>query len=337
MKIVVDAMGGDNAPGVEVEGAVAAVKSYKDITVVLTGKKDAIEAVLASKKLTQSQRARLEVVHAGDVVTMSDSPAQAYKQKPDSSLVVGARLIKEGKADAFISAGNTGAVTVTSLLMIGRIPGVLRPGILVPFPNKNGLTSIIDAGANVDCKPVHLVQFAVMGDLYARHISGIENPRVGVLSVGEEDEKGNELSTATRELMAKTTLNFIGNVEGRDVTNGEVDVITCDGFVGNVILKHGEGVGDYLMGFMKSRIKKNPIAMLGALLLIPIFNKLKKEVDPNEYGGAPLLGVKKPVIITHGSIKSKGIKKAIKVASQFINKHINEQIESEIKKFGGAG
>lgn len=336
MRIVLDAMGGDNAPQVEVEGAAQAARELKDVTVVLVGKKDQLEKLLSEKQLNPAQRGRIEIVNAEDVITMSEHPAQAYKQKPDSSIAVSAKLIREGKADALVSAGNTGAVLVASLLGIGRISGVLRPAILVPFPSEKGHVCLLDAGANVDCKPEHLVQFAIMGDLYAKHIMGIQKPTVGVISVGEEKEKGNELSAQTHELMSKLHLNFTGNCEGRDVTSGKFDVVVCDGFVGNVILKLGEGIGDFFFKIIKEQIKKGPFwRLIGAMLLKDVFKELKKKVSADEYGGAPLIGIKSPVIITHGSIGPVGIKNAIKVAAKFIEEHINQEIEAEIKTAGG--
>lgn len=334
MRIVLDAMGGDNAPAVEVEGAVQAVKEFANITVLLVGKQAEIEKRLLLHKMKDTERKRLEIINATESVSMSESPAEAFKKKTDSSIAVSARLLKENKADALVSAGNTGAVVVATLLGVGRIPGVSRPGILVPFPSKKGKTALIDAGGNVDCKPEHLVHFGIMGSLYAKHILKIENPLVGVLSVGEEDEKGNELSLATSELMKKTSLNFKGNVEGRDVVNGSVDVVACDGFVGNVILKLAEGIGGFVFSFIKEEIKKNPLAMIGALLMKPAFKNLKKQMTADEYGGAPLLGIKKPVIITHGSANAKAIKNSIKVAAQFVDEHINDEIEAAVKSAG---
>ncbi len=335
MRIVLDAMGGDNAPKAEVKGAISAVKSFKDITVILVGIKQEIEKILAEEKASADILSRIEIVNATEVVTMSDEPAKAWKQKTDSSLAVAARYVKEGKGDALVSAGNTGAVLVASLFGIGRIPGVQRPAILSPIPSNcpKGVTCLVDAGANVDCKPAHLAQFAIMGDLYAKHIFKIENPRIGIMSVGEEDEKGNELVFATREITDKLGLNTIGNIEGRDVFNGSTDVIVCDGFVGNVILKTAEGAGSFILGLIKSAVKSGgPVAFVGALLMSGAIKMIKKKTDPNTYGGAPLLGIKKPVIISHGSVSSEGIKNAINVASKWISEHINEEIEAEIKK-----
>ncbi len=330
-------MGGDNAPAIEVEGAIEALRENKDINVILVGIKDKLEKLIHEKlgEKNKTVTSRLSIVNASEVINMSDSPATAHKQKPDASLVVAGKLLKEEKADALVSAGNTGAVMVTALFSVGRIKGIVRPALLAPIPSKKNYTAMLDAGANVDCKPIHLVQFAIMGELYARYILNIEKPLVGLLSVGEEDVKGNELSLATLDLIKKTSLNFKGNVEGRDITNGSVDVVVCDGFVGNAILKLAEGIADLIVNMLKNSIKNLSLrGMLGALLLKPVFSELKKKVSYDEYGGAPLLGVKKPVIITHGSATAKAIKNSIKVAAQFIRRHINEEIEQKIKEYG---
>ncbi|MCE5300336.1 MAG: phosphate acyltransferase PlsX [Spirochaetia bacterium] len=333
MRIALDVMGGDNAPNIEVEGAIAAVRQKKDVIVILVGKKELIEARINAGKPTQEERSRLEIVNANEVITMHDHPAQAYKQKTDSSLVVAAALLNNNTADALISAGNTGAVLVTSLLGIVRIHGVLRPAIATPMPSACGTTILLDGGANVDCKPEHLAQFAIMGNLYSKHIFDIASPRVGVLSVGEEEGKGNEISLLAKNMISGFNMNFLGNVEGREVFNGKADVVVCDGFVGNVVLKAAEGLATFLLGEIKSNVKKSgPLAMLGAFLLTPVFNAIKNTSDPNEYGGAPLLGIKKPVIISHGSSSATGIKNAILVADKCVTKHINDEILEEIRK-----
>ncbi|MCX8092760.1 MAG: phosphate acyltransferase PlsX [Candidatus Goldbacteria bacterium] len=333
MKIILDAMGSDNAPDVEIQGAVDCLMEQKDINIILTGKKELLEEKIASIKVNTEIKKRIEIVNASEVILMSDPPAQAFKQKPDSSIAVAAKLIKEEKAEALVSAGNTGAVVVTSLLIIGRIPGVIRPAICSTFPSKKGHTAVLDLGATVDCKPEHLTQFAIMGSLYAEHILNIKNPVVGLLSVGEEEEKGNDLSSATRELIKKTDLNFKGNAEGRDIMNGNFDVVVCDGFVGNAMLKLGEGIANFVFTSLKEGVKNgNIFNKIGALLMKPVFENFKKRVSYDEYGGALLLGIKKPVIITHGSANPKAIKNAIKVAKKFITEHINNEIETAINK-----
>jgi glycerol-3-phosphate acyltransferase PlsX len=340
VKIVVDAMGADCAPFPEVDGTIQAIREWSDITVVLVGKKDMLETLIKGKlsrnKADEKLLNRIELVNADDVITMSDHPAQAYKQKPDSSIVVAANLVAGGKGDALVSAGNTGAVVVTSLFSIGRIPGVARPAILIPMPSAKGTTAFLDAGANVDCKPQHLVQFAVMGSLYAKHILNIDNPTVGLLSIGEEDTKGNELTANTKELIENAGLNYKGHVEGKDMPHGVTDVVVCDGFVGNAILKFGEGMVEWIFDELKSAVAKGGILkQLGALLLKSIFRGLKNKFSFDEYGGAPLIGIKKTVIITHGRANAKAIKNSIKVAAKFIREHINEEIEEAINKLGG--
>lgn len=340
MKIVVDAMGADCAPQPEVDGTIQALREWQDITVILSGKKSVLEPMIkeriAKNKSDEQLLKRLEIVNADEVITMSDHPAQAYKQKPNSSIVVAAKLVGEGKGDALVSAGNTGAVVVTSLFAIGRIPGVARPAILIPMPSASGTTAFLDAGANVDCKPQHLVQFAVMGSLYAKHILNINNPTVGLLSIGEEDTKGNELTANTKELITNAGLNYKGHVEGKDMPHGVTDVVVCDGFVGNVILKFGEGMVEWIFDEMKSAVKEGGIfKKLGALLMKSIFRGMKNKFSFDEYGGAPLIGIKKAVIITHGRANAKAIKNSIKVAARFIREHINEEIEESINKLGG--
>ena len=328
-------MGGDNAPSVEVEGAIEAVKEYSDITVVLTGRRDKLVPLLKEKAPAELM-SRLEVVDASEVVLMSDHPAEAFKQKKDSSIAVAAELLRDNRADALVSAGNTGSVVVHSLLIIGRIPGIARPAILIPMPTSKGYCALLDAGGNVDCKPFHLVQFAIMGSLYAKHILKIDNPTVGMVSVGEEEEKGNELTASTNELLKKSEVNYYGHVEGKDIVKHLTDVVVCDGFVGNVILKFGEGIGEFFFNFIKKEISEGSIMFkLGAFLLMPIFKKLKKLFSYDEVGGGVLIGIKKPVIITHGRANAKAIKNSIRVAAQLLKDHVNEEIDDNIKKIGG--
>ncbi len=332
MRIVLDAMGGDNAPQVEVAGAVRALKESKDLIIILVGDSNRIKELLDDNKDAKNVRDRIEIEDAKETVSMSEAPAQAYKTKPESSIAISTKILKEGRAEALISAGNTGAVVVFSLFGIGRIPGVLRPAILTVMPSEAGVTAVIDSGANVDCRPVHLAQFAVMGNMYSKYILGEENPRVGLISVGAEEEKGNELTAVTRAFIKKLNLNFIGNVEGHDVTNGNADVIVCDGFVGNVILKTAEGIGQLLLSMIKKSVKKSfVLAKLGAFLIKGVFKSVFKSSDPNEYGGAPLLGIRKPVIICHGRSNERGIMNAIKVGEKFIKRHINDEIEAAVK------
>ncbi len=326
-KIVVDAMGGDNAPQVEVQGAIEAVRQYS-IPVVLVGNKEKI-----AKELKKYKTAGLpiEVVHAEEVIEMHEIPSKALRKK-DSSIAVSVKLVKEHKAVAVVSAGSTGAVMAHSLLGMGRLPDISRPAIAAPMPTIKGEQSILmDAGANMDCKPRHLLEFAIMGDAYARYVIGKKDPKVGLLSVGEEESKGNDVVKQAFELIKNADLNFIGNVEGRDIVNGEADVIICDGFTGNTILKFGEGLAEMIMTLLKKELTSGILSKFGALLLSPAFNKFKKRVDYSEYGGAPLLGLNGLCIICHGSSSPKAIKNAIRIAYKFAiekgNEHINESFK----------
>ena len=333
MKIVLDAMGGDNAPHVPVSGAVQAVREL-GYNVVLVGQKALIEEELF--RLSYSGE-KIEIVDAPDLVTMEDSPSDVVKKKKNSSIHVGMRLLKEGKGDAFVSAGNTGAVMAVSLFALGRIKGVDRPAITAILPNLKAQTFLLDVGANVDCKPSHLLQFAIMGEAYARYVLKEENPRVGLLSIGEEDTKGNELTKEAFGFLSAARekgLNFIGNAEGRDVYTGDFDVIVCDGFVGNVCLKLSESIAKILAKILKEEIGKHFVSKLGAVTLIPAIKGFKKRIDYAEWGGAPLLGIKKPVIIAHGSSNVKAIKNAIRVGAEFAEANVVEHIEENIQKYG---
>ncbi|WP_456396373.1 phosphate acyltransferase PlsX [Desulfurobacterium sp.] len=333
MRVILDAMGGDNAPYVPVLGAVQAVKEF-GLSVLLVGQ----ESVLKKELDKYSYPAeRMEIVDADDVVTMEDQPSEIVKKKKNSSIHVGTRLLKEGEGDAFVSAGNTGAVMAVSLFTLGRIKGVDRPAISAILPNLKAQTFLLDVGANVDCKPVHLLQFAIMGEAYARYVLREENPRVGLLSIGEEDTKGNELTKEAFKLLKKAKekgLNFVGNAEGRDIYTGDFDVIVCDGFVGNVCLKLSESVAKILAKILKEEIEKHFISRIGAVTLIPAVKGFKKRIDYAEWGGAPLLGLKKPVIIAHGSSNAKAIKNALRVGVEFARTRVVEHIEENMEKYG---
>jgi len=332
MKVVLDAMGGDFAPQVPVMGAVQAVKEF-DITVILVGDEKAIKKELSKYSYPKG---KIEIVHAEDQVLMDDQPSKALKKK-NSSIHVGTKLLKDGLADAFLSAGNTGAVMAISLFTLGRIKGVERPAISTILPNQNGKTFLLDVGANVDCKPYHLLQFAIMGEAYAKYVLGEKNPRVGLLNIGEEENKGNELTKEAYKLLKearKRGLNFVGNAEGRDIYSGKFDVIVCDGFVGNVALKLSESLAKILAQILKEEIEGHFISKIGAITLKPAIKGFKKRTDYAEWGGAPLLGIRKPVIISHGSSNAKAIKNAIKVASQFAKSNLDEHIEENIEKYG---
>ena len=329
MRIAVDAMGGDYAPDEIVLGAVQAAKEY-DIEIVLVGDENAIKPLL-TKHGTHN---RLSIVHASQVIEMCEQPSTAIRKKKDASIVVATRLVKEGRCDAVVAAGSTGAAVAAAMFGLGRIKGVERTTIATPIPNLTGTTILLDSGANVDSKPKHLVQSAVMGSIYAEYVLGIQNPRVGLLNIGEEESKGNEQALATFPLLKQlTTINFIGNVEGRDIAKGTVDVVVCDGFVGNVVLKWGEGLSSAIMQLMKDAIKNSGLlTKLASLAVLPALSGLKKKLDYAEYGGAPLLGVDGGFIICHGSSKAKAIKNAVRVARDIVAQQVISHIRENIAK-----
>jgi glycerol-3-phosphate acyltransferase PlsX len=333
MKIALDAMGGDDAPAAIVEGAIEAVREL-DVEIILVGDDKEIKKELARHA---TDGLPLSIVHASQRVEMDESPSSVVRKKRDSSIWVATDLVKKSEAVAVISAGNTGASMATALFILGPIPGVERPAIATPLPTLKGTSLLIDVGANVDCKPQHLFQFGIMGHIYAKEILGIPQPKVGLLSIGEEDSKGNELTKEVFKLLKASALHFIGNVEGRDVYNGGADVIVCDGFIGNVALKISEGLSDAIIQFLKREIMSSSLGKLGYFLLKPSFSRFRKKVDYAEYGGAPLLGVDGISIICHGRSSGRAIKNAIRVAKESydrgINRHIKEQIEVQM----GAG
>ncbi len=327
MRIALDAMGGDYAPAATVEGAIDALAENNGISVVLVGDEPAIKTEIEKKKYSGSQ---VTVRHASQVVEMDESPLTAIRRKKDSSIKVAIDLVKDGHADAMVSAGNSGVVMATSLLVLGKLPGVERPAIAAVMPSLRDHFVLIDAGANVDCKPVHLHQFAVMGKAYARFIFNIDNPKIGLLGIGEEDAKGNELTKESFKLLKNANMNFIGNIEGKDVFEGEADVVVCDGFVGNIALKIAEGLGETMLKMLKREIMDRSTGKLGAFILKDALKSFKKKTDYSEYGGAPLLGLSSPCIIGHGRSTSKAIKNAIMVAGTFHSKGILEIISKEI-------
>jgi phosphate acyltransferase len=334
--IAVDAMGGDDAPKAEVEGAIRAARSL-GVRIILVGKQD-----ILGKALADCEGARdlpIEIQHASEVVTMEDSAAKAVRTKRDSSIRVAARLVRDGTAQGMVSAGNTGAVMATAKMVQGMIPGVDRPALASAFPTLKGKPVVVaDVGANVDCSPVMLAQFAVMGEIYSRVIFHTERPRVGLLSIGEEEHKGNELTRAATPLLKSLPINFIGNVEGRDIYTGEIDVIVCDGFIGNVALKVSEGLVDMISKMLRESLEATITRKIGYVLSRTAFQDFKKRVDYSEYGGAPLLGVKGVCIIAHGRSNANAIKNAIRVAKEFAGGRANEHIENELanKQFVGA-
>lgn len=331
LRIVIDAMGGDHAPEEIIKGAINAVNKFSDLTCILTGKEGKINRILDNYEYRSNS---IEIVNASQVVNMLDKPSEVLRKKKDSSLIVGTNLVKDNKAEAFISAGNTGAVMASGIFNIGRVSEVKRPPIATVFPSKIGKTIVLDAGANVDSSPQHLIQFAIMGQIYAEQVLNITNPRVGLLSIGEEKEKGNKLNKNTYELMEndKEINNFIGNVEGRDIFKGNCDVVVCDGFVGNIVLKTTEGVASFVFDLLKDTLTKNLKSKLGALLLKDELKKMKEKVDYKQYGGAPLLGLQSLVIISHGSSDAQAIFSAIKVAREAIQNNVVKIIKNKLEK-----
>jgi glycerol-3-phosphate acyltransferase PlsX len=327
--IAVDAMGGDHAPVPEVAGAVAAVREY-GVKVTLVGNEDRIRAELS--KHSGWQQLPIELCKASEVITMHDG-VTAIRTKKDSSIHVANRLVRDGKANGIVSAGNTGAVMAVSKTVHGVVAGVDRPALATVMPTKNGHPAVIlDVGANSDCTPEMLAQFAVMGNIYSRSILHVAKPSIGLLSIGEEEHKGNELTKAATPLLKQLPLNFVGNVEGRDIFKGEVNVFICDGFTGNVALKVSEGVADVITALLRESLASSAMGKLGALLAKGGFRKFKKRIDYSEYGGAPLLGVREACIICHGSSNANAIKNAIRVAAEFTDAKINEHIEAGLKK-----
>lgn len=333
MKIAVDAMGGDYAPEEVVLGAVEAVETYSDVDVVLVGDEEKIKHVFSQYDIKANPR--VTIVHASQVIEMGEHPAQAIRKKKDASIVVATKLVKDGTCDAVVAPGSTGAAVTAALLVLGRIKGIERPSIATPIPSQKGITVLLDSGANSNSKPKHLVEGAIMGSHYAKYILGIDKPKIGLLNIGEEASKGNELAQSTYLLLQKLkTIDFYGNVEGRDIPKGTVDVVVCDGFVGNVILKFGEGMALFLIRLVKERIRAGGfLAKLGAMAVYPALKSLKKRLDFTEYGGAPLLGVNGSFIICHGSSKAKAIKNAVRVAGELVEQdvvgHIRKSIEEE--------
>jgi glycerol-3-phosphate acyltransferase PlsX len=328
IKIAVDSMGSDNSPFSEVEGAVQAAKAF-DVHVILVGKESLISPLLAE---AGGSDLSIEIRNATQVIAMDESPTAALRKKRDSSIRVAAELVREKVASGLVSAGNTGAVMATSKMVFGSVPGVDRPALATVLPTLAGHAVLLDVGANISCKPHHLVQFAVMGHLFSKKIVGISSPRVGLMSVGEEESKGNELTKEVHKVLKQLHLNFIGNVEGRDIYNGRADVIVCDGFTGNVALKTSEGLIEAVLKLLKEELSRNLQAKMGALLSKQSFKRFKKRLDYSEYGGAPLLGLRGVSIICHGRSSSNAIKNAIRVAKEFAENQVNVKLEAELSQ-----
>jgi glycerol-3-phosphate acyltransferase PlsX len=330
-KIAVDAMGGDHAPAVEIDGAVEAAAQY-GIPIVLVGQEERIQSLLRKHDTTGLS---IDVVHASEVITMDESAATAARKKKDSSIRVAARLMRDGAVAGVVSAGNTGAVMATVKMVLGTLPVVDRPALSTVLPTQKGKPAILlDVGANVDCTPHQLEQFAVMGDIYSRAIFGIRRPRVGLLSIGEEDTKGNELTKEAFKSLKQAPINFIGNCEGRDIFKGEIDVIVCDGFTGNVALKLSEGLIETFATMLRQELEKTIAAKVGYILAEKAFRSFRRRLDYSEYGGAPLLGIKGITIICHGRSNANAIKNAIRVAHDCCKHNVNHVIETEFTKLG---
>ena len=328
MRVAVDAMGGDNAPAVEVEGAIAACREF-GLSVTLVGHRERLEAELAKHSVDGLD---IDIFHASEVVGMHDSASDAIRKKRDSSVRRSFELVKDGKACAAVSAGNSGATMAAGMFVLKRIEGIERPAIAQLFPTLKGQTLVLDVGGNVDCKPLHLVQFAIMGEVYARYAMGIESPKVGLLSNGEEDSKGNDLTRETNSSLRTSSLNYCGYIEGRDIFAGAVDVVVCDGFVGNIVLKLSEGLADAAGKMLKREIVKSWISKIGYLFVASAFGRFKKIVDYAEYGGAPLLGINGVGMICHGGSNVKAIKNAIRFAHEYAKNGVSEHVAEKLSE-----
>lgn len=329
MKIALDAMGGDYAPAVNIEGALDTINNFDDVEVILVGNESILSRELDSRRFPPS---RISVKHASQVVGMDESPAAAIRKKRDSSIRRGIELVKNGEADAFVSAGHSGVVMATALLVLRASELVDRPAIATIMPTLKAPFVLIDAGANIHCRPENLLQFALMGSTYCRVILGRAEPKVALISTGEEDTKGNELTKETFKLLKEADINFVGNIDGKDIFTGDVDVIVCDGFTGNVILKTSEGLADALIRMLKREVANLASGRIGYLFMKPALKNFKKKTDYDEYGGAPLLGINGTCIISHGRSTAKAIRNALRVASDFASKKVYEIISSTIAK-----
>jgi len=336
LRIIVDAMGGDNAPDEIVKGCVDAVYKSTELELVMLGDKGKIEDLIHEniRRFDPKHKfdpARITVVHTSEVINNEDSPTKSIRTKKDSSIVVGLTMLKEKKGDVFISAGNTGALLTGALLMLGRIPGVDRPALAPVIPTKTGGTMLIDAGLNTNCKPINYLQFGIIGSIYMREIFKINNPRVGLINNGAEESKGTDVIKQAYQLLSNANINFIGNVEGRQIPLGEVDVAVCDGFVGNVVLKFLEGVGSYIISGIRKIYSKTLFSKFSALIVKEELKKFFKQMDYEEYGGTPILGVNGMVFKCHGSSKAKAIRNAVLKANEFAKSPVMEIIRKEFE------
>lgn len=324
--VAVDGMGGDHAPGEIVQGCIDAVAELPGVKILLVGAESVIQNELEKRSFNGPE---IEVVPATQVISTEESPTSAIRNKKDSSMVVGLNLVKNKVADAFVSAGSTGALLTGATLLIGRIPGIDRPALGTCLPDKKGFTFLLDSGANVDCKPQYLVQFAKMGSAYAEYVLGIPNPKIGLVNIGTEKDKGNALTKETYGLLEESEIHFIGNIEARSIPFGEADVVVCDGFVGNTILKFGEGLSVTLLGIIKQEITAGFYKLVSAALHSP-FKKIKKRFDADEVGGAPFLGLKSLVVKAHGSSKAKAFKNAVAQCKKFVEAGLVEKIQEKL-------
>ncbi len=330
MKVAVDIMGGDQAPSPNVQGIKLALKDFPQIKkLLLVGDTAVVQAELSRQKISKNNP-RLELVHASQVVCMDEASSVALRAKKDSSIAVAARLLNEKRADAIVSAGHTGATVACTVVRNRTLKGIQRPGIAILTPAPEGPFLLLDAGATVDCKPINLAQYAILGEAYSRHILHVPEPKVGILSVGGEDGKGNELTRESFKLLQRMPVNFIGNVEGHDLFSNQVDVVVCDGFVGNVVLKSAESLAKALSIILKRNLRKSPMRMAGALLSKNAFRELRELTDHEEYGGAPLLGINGTCIIAHGSSSPKAVRNAIRVATEMVQENLNKHVSDKI-------
>jgi len=330
MRIAVDVMGGDHGCGVVIEGAKRALQADKKITTLyLVGDKAEIHAALPARGFRDH---RVRVVHASEVLTMDDKPAAAVRKKKDSSIARAVELVNEGKADAVVSPGNTGGIFAAATFKLGRLPGVDRGGIAAVIPTPDNEFVLLDAGANIECKPIHLAHYAIMGSIYSRKILGYDNPRVGILSIGTEESKGNELTLQAFKLCKQLDLNFVGNVEGHDLFESKVEVVVCDGFVGNIVLKTCESLAVGIFTMLKRELTTSPHRQLGALLAQNAFRTIKRKMDPEAYGGAPLLGFNGAVLKAHASSRERAISNAIGITTRNLQHHVNDLIVRDVAR-----
>lgn len=330
MIIALDAMGGDFAPAVTAEGALEAIYENDDIEIILVGDEPSISKKLSGKRYPS---ARLHIRHASQVVGMAEHTVAAIRKKKDSSIRRAVELVKNKEADAVVSAGHSGVAMAMALLMLGPSKGVTRPAIATIMPSLKGFFVLLDAGANADCDPENLYQFALMGDAYCKAMFELSEPRIALLSIGEEDTKGNILTKEAFKLLKDTPVKFIGNIEGKDIFSGDADAVVCDGFTGNIVLKTSEGLVDMIMKMLKKEISELTTGRIGYLLMKPALRNFRKKTDYAEYGGAPLLGINGTCVISHGRSSAKAIKNAVKVASEFAKKKVHETISCEINSF----